>query len=445
MQDFVPLFEKFESIYTRDIYMRVRDAWNRPICGVPGARIRLLERQTNDYCWNFHFTGRRLNCTNFGSYNYLGFAENSGPCAEASKAALRRFGVAPASSMAETGGQALVEELEMLVAEYLGTDAAACFPMGFATNSTNIPALMGPGTLILSDELNHASLITGCKLAAGSVKRIFRHNDMADLERKLREAIVHGQPRTRRPFRKIFIIVEGVYSMEGTIVNLPAVLALKRRYKAYLWLDEAHSVGAMGPNGRGVVDYWHCDPKEVDILMGTFTKSFGSAGGYVAGSKPLIDAIKAGSHASAYGSALSAPVAQQIISSMRVISGRDWPGEGSRRIAALARNSRYFRLRLRASGFIVLGDDDSPVIPLMLYTAPGCSRFSRELLRRFHLAVVVVAFPATPITLGRARFCVSSSHTKEMIDEAMDAIDILGDEMNLKHSIAPKPPLPIVY
>lgn len=111
---------------------------------------------------------------------------------------------------------------------------------------------------------------------------------MASLEKVLRENIVHGQPRTRRPWKKVLIVVEGVFSMEGSIVHLPELLAIKKKYKAYLYLDEAHSIGALGEHGRGVLDYYNCDPKEVDILMGTFTKSFGSAGGYIAGSKVIL-------------------------------------------------------------------------------------------------------------------------------------------------------------
>lgn len=155
--------------------------------------------------------------------------------------------------------------------------------------------------------------------------------------------------------------------MEGSIVRLPEVIALKKKYKAYLYLDEAHSIGAIGPNGRGVVDYWGCDPKDIDILMGTFTKSFGSCGGYIAGPKKLINHIRMNSHANTYASAMSAPIAQQIISSLKVISGEDGTDEGKKRINQLASNSHYFRESLVKMGFIVYGNNDSPVVPLMLY------------------------------------------------------------------------------
>ena len=135
---------------------------------------------------------------------------------------------------------------------------------------------------------------------------------------------IQGHPRTRRPWKKVLIVVEGVYSMEGSIVKLPEIVAIKKKYNAFLYLDEAHSVGAMGPHGRGVVDYFGLNPKDIDIMMGTFTKSFGSAGGYIAGSEALIAHLRCQSHASVYASSVSPPVAMQVIASMEAImSGRE--------------------------------------------------------------------------------------------------------------------------
>lgn len=151
---------------------------------------------------------------------------------------------------------------------------------------------------------------------------------MRDLENKLRSAIVEGQPKSHRPWKKIIIVVEGVYSMEGSIVNLPAIIALKKKYRAYVFLDEAHSVGAVGPHGRGVVDYYGLDARDVDILMGTFTKSFGAAGGYIAGTKALIDHVRFNSHSFSYATAMAPPITQQVISVFRSIMGLDGDQEG---------------------------------------------------------------------------------------------------------------------
>ena len=155
--------------------------------------------------------------------------------------------------------------------------------------------------------------------------------------------------------------------MEGSIVRLPEIIALKKKYKAYLYLDEAHSIGAVGPTGRGVVDLFECDPKDVDILMGTFTKSFGSAGGYIAGSKKLVDYLLMNSHSNAYASSMSPPVCWQIIKTLEIIMGIDGSNEGQKRIAQLAENTRYFRDKLIKMGFIVFGNHASPVVPVMLY------------------------------------------------------------------------------
>lgn len=219
-----------------------------------------------------------------GSYNYLGFASSTGPCADNSIKSIEEYGVALGSSRRELGTIPLHHELEQLTARFLGVEDAIVFGMGFATNSLNLPSLLSPGCLVISDEKNHASIILGLRLSGATI-RVFRHNCMKDLEKVLEKAVFNGQPKTRAPWKKILIIVEGIFSMEGSIVKLPELIALKKKYKAYLYLDEAHSVGATGPNGRGVIEYYGLDPKDVDILMGTFTKSFGSSGGYIAGSK----------------------------------------------------------------------------------------------------------------------------------------------------------------
>ena len=333
---------------------------------MPGAEFDIIERTTKDYNWTFDHTKKKIRALNMGSYNYLGFAENDGPSSKTAIQSIRDYGVATLSPRQELGVLRLHNELEQLLPKYLGVDDAIAFGMGFATNALNIPALVGKKCLILSDELNHASLILGARLSHATIKT-FKHNDPEDLERMLRKCIVEGHPSTRRPWKKILIIVEGVYSMEGSIVRLPEIIALKKKYKAYLFLDEAHSIGALGEHGRGVVDYWGCDPKDIDVLMGTFTKSFGSAGGYIAGTKELINYLRINSHAACYASSMSPPVTAQILKTLQIIMGIDGTCEGHRRIRQLSENTRYFRQKLVKMGFIVFGNNDSPVVPVMLY------------------------------------------------------------------------------
>lgn len=155
--------------------------------------------------------------------------------------------------------------------------------------------------------------------------------------------------------------------MEGTITPLPEIIALKKKYKAYLYLDEAHSVGAVGPSGRGVVEHFGCDPRDVDILMGTFSKSFGAAGGYLAGSSELISFVRHHSHASNYAVSMSPPVCAQIRKTLEIIMGLDGSQEGQRRIRQLAENTKYFRDKLKKMGFIVYGNQSSPVVPVLIF------------------------------------------------------------------------------
>uniref|UniRef100_A0A8C7IYD3 Serine palmitoyltransferase, long chain base subunit 3 n=1 Tax=Oncorhynchus kisutch TaxID=8019 RepID=A0A8C7IYD3_ONCKI len=412
-KDFVPLYQDFENFYTRNLYMRVRDNWNRPICSLPGPVFDVMERVSPDYNWTFSLTGKTIDdVINMGSYNYLGFAENDGDFLKTVADRTQQYGLGVCSTRQEMGNLAIHEELEQLVASFLGVESSMIFGMGFATNSMNIPALVGKGCLILSDELNHTSLILGARLSGATIW-VFKHNNMQSLERLLREAVCSGQPRTHRPWRKVLIMVEGIYSMEGSVVRLPDIVALKKKYKAYLYLDEAHSIGAVGPTGRGVTELFGLDPSDIDVMMGTFTKSFGAAGGYIAGKKELVDHLRSHSHSAVYASAMSPPVTEQILRAMKCIMGLDGTTVGQARVHQLAENTRYFRSRLQEMGFIIYGNDDSPVVPILLYMPGKVVAFSRAMLKR-KIGVVVVGFPATPITEARARFCLSAAHTKAM-------------------------------
>jgi len=297
--------------------------------------------------------------------------------------------------------------------------------------------------LILSDELNHASIRFGSRLS-GAMIDSFKHNDMKHLELKLREAISQGQPRTHRPWKKILVVVEGLYSMEGTMCNLPGLIRLRKKYKFYLFVDEAHSIGALGPRGRGVCDYFGIDTSEVDILMGTLTKSFGANGGYIAGDKAIIDKLRVTNAGTIFGEAPTPAVLAQINCALRIISGELMPGQGEERLQRLAFNSRYLRLGLKRLGFIVYGHDDSPIIPLLLYSPAKMPAFSHEMLKR-KISVVVVGYPATPLISSRARFCVSAAHNKDDLDRFLAACDEIGNVLQLKFAsgiAGGAPPLP---
>ena len=366
---------------------------------------------------------------NLSSYNYLGFAQSEGPCADAVEASIAKYGVTTCSSRMEVGSLELHQEVEALVARFVGQEDSIVFSMGFATNSTTLPSLAGKGDLIISDELNHSSLVFGARLSGATI-RVFKHNDAGALEEVLRNAIAQGQPRTHRPWKKILVVVEGLYSMEGNICNLVDIVELKQKYKFYLYVDEAHSIGALGPNGRGICDYYGIDPKLIDLCMGTFTKSFGAAGGYIAAKRDIINHLRLSSHSSVYAESMSVPVLKQVETSMRIIMGEIGGEEGRHRIQTLARNSRFFATELRKMGFIVYGHD-SPVIPLLLFHPAKIPAFSREMLAR-GVAVVVVGYPATPIITSRVRFCISAAHTLEDLEWALSHISEVGDRLGLK-------------
>lgn len=220
-------------------------------------------------------TGRKIDALNFASYNYLGFAQAQGPCADAVEESVRHYGMSCTATRAESGTLDLHRRLEARVARFVGKEDAMVISMGFATNSTTIPALVGKGCLIISDELNHSSIIFGARISSANI-RVFKHNNMNDLRQLLREVISQGQPRTHRPWKKILVIVEGLYSMEGSVVNLPELIKLKREFKAsgkekgygyeclcymqfHLYVDEAHSIGALGEHGGGVCDFYGKD------------------------------------------------------------------------------------------------------------------------------------------------------------------------------------------
>ncbi|KAJ6439900.1 serine palmitoyltransferase 2 [Purpureocillium lavendulum] len=429
---YAPLNDDFDSFYTRRLKMRLDDCFARTTIGVPGRYITLMDRKSDDFNRNYQYTGTYTETLNMSSYNYLGFAQSEGPCADAVEECVRRYGISFCSPRTDAGTSDLALEVEREVASFVGKPDAMVFSMGYVTNASSFPALVSKGCLIISDELNHASIRIGARLS-NAVIQSFKHNDMRDLERVLREAISQGQPRTHRPWKKILVVVEGLYSMEGSMCDLPGILALKQKYKFYLFVDEAHSIGALGPRGRGVCDYFGIDPAEIDVLMGTLTKSFGANGGYIAADKHIIDKLRVTNVSTQYGESPTPSVLMQILASLKLITGELCPGQGEERLQRIAFNSRYLRLGLKRLGYIVYGHDDSPIIPVMLYNPGKMPAFSHEMLKR-KISVVVVGYPATPLISSRARFCISAAHNKDDLDRLLAACDEVADLLQLKFS-----------
>nr|XP_027197175.1 serine palmitoyltransferase 2-like [Dermatophagoides pteronyssinus] len=432
-EGYTQLYNTFNPFYIRNIILRLINMWSHPICSAPGGYTEILEREFGPYNATWKYTGRKIKAINMGSYDYLGHSENKGPRIDSVIETINNVGVSVSSTPNEFGTTQIYRELETKVAKYLGVEDSVVIGMGFATNSLSLPCLFGPGSLVISDECNHASLALGCKISGAKVC-VFKHNNMNHLEKIITESLLKGQPNGEQ-WRKIVILIEGIYSMEGTIVNLPEIIRIKKKYRAYVYMDEAHSIGAMGSRGRGICDYYGCDPRDIDILMGTFTKSFAAAGGYIAGDKRIINYIRTNSASFFYGTTMAPPICQQISSilddflSLNTDSNIKSPIQC--RIFQLRKNVFRFRQKLKQLGFHIDGNNDSPVVPLMVYTPSHLKCLISKLLEK-GVASTGAAFPVTSLTGPRARFCLSASHTDQMIDYALKCLDEIGTEIGIK-------------
>lgn len=430
---YAPWYDGFESFYVRRLKLRIDDCFARPICGAPGRYIKCFDRVRDGIGkTTYYYTGKIVECLNLSSYNYLGFAQSHGVCKDYSLKITDEYGTSGCSPRAHVGTTDLHKECELIIADFVGKDDAIIVSQGYGTNANLFACIADSKCLVISDELNHASIRYGIRVSGASVK-VFKHNDINELEKLVRNQIAQGQPKTHRPWKKIIIAVEGLYSMEGNMCNLPQLIELKNKYKCYLFVDEAHSIGALGPRGRGICDYFSVDPKDVDILMGTLTKSFGATGGYIAASQPIIDKLRLSYITNNYCESVPPPVLAQIISSLKVIKGDLCPGDGKERLERIAFNSRYLRLGLKKLGFIVYGADDSPVVPLLLFLPAKMPAVSRMLYEK-KIAVVIVGYPATPLSSARVRLCLSSALTKEDLDYVLEQFSIIGDLVYLKFS-----------
>ncbi|ODV77471.1 palmitoyl transferase [Suhomyces tanzawaensis NRRL Y-17324] len=428
---YAPWYDGFENFYVRRLKARIDDCFARPIHGAPGRYVKCFNR-VREGKTGYLYSGDTDECLNLSSYNYLGFAQSHGSCTDYALNTVDNYGASGCAPRLVAGYTDLHKQCERVISDFVGKEDVVIVSMGYGTNANFFASIADSKTLIISDELNHASIRFGIRLSGASVK-VFKHNDMDDLEKLIRNQIAQGQPKTHRPWKKIIIAVEGLYSMEGNFCNLPKLVELKEKYKCYLFVDEAHSIGALGPNGGGVCDYFKVDPARVDILMGTFTKSFGATGGYIAADKSTIDRLRLNYITYAYAESVPPPVLGQIISSLSIINGSINPGEGKERLQRIAFNSRYLRLGLKKLGFIVYGADDSPVIPLLIFLPAKMPAFSR-ILYDMKIAVVIVSYPATPLISARARLCVSAALNKDDLDYVLQKMSEVGDLVYLKFS-----------
>ena len=418
-----PLFgESKEDYYIRKVYGSSLDCFHRPIKGPTSTIFKVCLRK-EIYVENTKqlviIPDKYKEAINFGSYNYMGFGGYHKAITPKIIETLKKSGSCMNGFVKEIGISDEQKKLEKMLAEFLHKEDCLVSPMGFTTNSTLIPILISKGDLILSDSLNHSSLIIGMKSSSAEI-RIFKHNDINDLKSKLEDVKKNGLKNGKQP-SKILVIVEGLYSMEGEFCRLKEIILLKKIYGFYIYVDEAHSIGCLGKTGRGIVEQLGCSFDDIDILMGTFSKSFSSAGGYIASDKKTISLLRNNSYSYLYGNPMSPVAAQQIISCLEIINSP----EGRQKLMQLKKNSISLRTKFIDAGCHVLGDLESPVIPVMIYHPAKIKDISRICLKN-GVAIVVVGYPACPIDTCRIRFCVSAGHTDEDIEKGFQVtIDAL--------------------
>lgn len=350
---------------------------------------------------------------NLASNNYLGFAnreELKKACIEATET----YGVGAGAVRTINGSLKIHQQLEEKIAEFKGTEAAIAFQSGFNCNMGAISAVMTKEDAILSDELNHASIIDGCRLSGAKIIRI-KHQDMKDLEKKAKEAI------ESKKYKKIMYITDGVFSMDGDIARLPEIIPIVEKYGLITYVDDAHGSGVTG-KGAGTVKHFGLSDK-IDMQMGTLSKAIGVVGGYVAGSKTLIDWLKARSRPFLFSTSLTPGAAAAALASITLMQ------EHPELVEKVWENANYFKEELKKVGYNI-GMSETPITPVILGDEKVTQTFSKKLIEHGIYAKPVV-YPTVPLGTGRIRNMPTAEHTREMLDEAVAVYQKIGKEMEI--------------
>jgi 8-amino-7-oxononanoate synthase len=342
---------------------------------------------------------------NFSSYNYLGLSGHPA-ISQAAKDAIDRYGTSVSASRAVSGERPLHRELEAALAQAYGVEDAVVFVSGHATNVTTIGYLFGPRDLVLHDELIHNSTLQGIQLA-GARRLPFPHNDFAALE-----ALLSQQ---RRDFERVLIVVEGIYSMDGDYPDLPRLIDIKRRHKAFLMVDEAHSFGVMGATGLGLREHYGADGQAVDIWMGTLSKTLSGCGGYIAGTHALVEHLKFLAPGFLYSVGMSPPVAAASLAALQRMQAEP------ERVAALQARGALFLELARAAGIDTGTSAGVSVIPAIVGGSMRAAKLSEALFTR-GINVQPILYPAVPEKMARLRFFMCSQHSEDDIRYAVSTL-----------------------
>ncbi len=341
----------------------------------------------------------------FTSFDYLGLTSHPAVVA-AAKHAIDQFGCGATASRMVGGNTTLLNDLDKAIADFIGTERATVFPCGFGTNASVFGHLFHAQDLILYDELAHKSIAEGTR-ASEAASRSFRHNDFAQLDRLLQDI--------RHKYRRVVIAIEGVYSMDGDYPDVPRFIEVKQRHDAILYIDEAHSLGTMGNSGRGIAEFFNIDPADVDIWMGTISKSLGSGGGYLAGARELIDYLGLTTPAFVFSTACSPPNTAAALAALQTLQEEPW------RVRQLHQRSSLFLSLAKEAGLDTGPSLNTPVIPVIVGSSQKALTVSQRLLAS-GINARPILYPAVRESAARIRFFITCEHAEEDIYRAVQAV-----------------------
>jgi len=373
-------------------------------------RLRVLEDVQDAVCT---FDGRKV--INLASNNYLGLTTHP-RLREAALEATRKYGVGSGAVRTIAGTMKIHMELEEKIARFKNVEACVVFQSGFTANAGTVSAILGKDDFIISDELNHASIIDGCRLSRAKIL-VFRHKDVAHAEEQLASVKDH-------PGRKL-LITDGVFSMDGDIGPLPGLCAAAGKYGAIMMVDDAHASGILGRNGRGTIDHFGMHGR-VDIQVGTLSKAIGALGGYVCGSRDLIDFLYHRARPFLFSTSHPPSVAATCIAAFEVLE------QEPQLIEKLWENTRFFKKELGLLGFDIGGRttpaSETPITPIIIGDGRATMEFSRALFEEGVLGTGI-AFPTVPEGKARVRTIVSAAHSREQLSQALEALKKVGRRM----------------
>jgi glycine C-acetyltransferase len=372
-------------------------------------KLRVLESEQKPVAT---FDGREV--INLSSNNYLGLTTHRS-LRKSALEATRKFGVGSGAVRTIAGTMRMHLDLEEQIARFKNTEACVVFQSGFAANAGTVSAILGKEDLIISDELNHASIIDGCRLSRATIK-VFAHKDMKDCERILQE--------TRDWPGKKLLITDGVFSMDGDIAPLPQLCDLAEGYNCIMMVDDAHASGVLGKGGRGTVDHLGCHGR-VDIQVGTLSKAIGSIGGYVCGSRDLIEFLYHRARPFLFSTSHPPSVTATCQAAFSLLDSPD----GEKLIKKLWGNTKFFKRQLKKLGFNT-GISETPITPIMVGDAAKAFEFSRRLFEEGVLAVAV-GFPTVPEGKARIRTIVTATHKRADLDEALETLARVAKQLGI--------------